>query len=35
MVAKDETHPSIIGWINGNESGHNFDLDPVLDRLDL
>lgn len=35
MVVKDETHPSIIGWINGNEGGHNFDLDPVLDRMDL
>ncbi|GAB3290906.1 glycoside hydrolase family 2 [Hymenobacter humi] len=35
MVVKDETHPSIVVWVNGNEGGHNFDLDPVLDRLDL
>ncbi|WP_375433745.1 glycoside hydrolase family 2 TIM barrel-domain containing protein [uncultured Hymenobacter sp.] len=35
MVVKDETHPSIVVWVNGNEGGHNFDLDPVLDRMDL
>ncbi|UOQ67972.1 glycoside hydrolase family 2 protein [Hymenobacter volaticus] len=35
MVVKDETHPSIVVWVNGNEGGHNFDFDPVLDRLDL
>lgn len=35
MVVKDETHPSIVVWVNGNEGGHNFDLDPVLDQMDL
>ncbi|RAK70682.1 glycoside hydrolase family 2 [Hymenobacter edaphi] len=35
MVRKDENHPSIVVWVNGNEGGHNFDLDPVLDRMDL
>lgn len=27
MVTKDVNHPSIIFWSNGNEGGHNFDLD--------
>jgi hypothetical protein len=35
MVAFDGNHPSIIMWDNGNEGGHNFDLDPVLDGLDI
>jgi hypothetical protein len=35
MVAFDSNHPSIVMWDNGNEGGHNFDLDPVLDRLDM
>ncbi|OUJ73519.1 glycoside hydrolase family 2 protein [Hymenobacter crusticola] len=35
MVKRDQTHPSIVVWVNGNEGGHNFDLDPVLDRMDM
>jgi len=35
MVAFDGNHPSIVIWDNGNEGGHNFDLDPVLDGLDI
>ena len=27
MVERDANHPSIIFWSNGNEGGHNFDLD--------
>jgi hypothetical protein len=35
MVAHDVNHPSIIIWDNGNEGGHNFDLDPVFDQMDI
>jgi hypothetical protein len=27
MVTRDANHPSILWWANGNEGGHNFDLD--------
>ncbi len=27
LVVRDVNHPSIIFWSNGNEGGHNFDLD--------
>ncbi|MGI4869874.1 MAG: glycoside hydrolase family 2 protein [Janthinobacterium lividum] len=35
LVDRDQPHPCIVAWVNGNEGGHNFDLDPVLDRLDM
>jgi hypothetical protein len=35
MVVHDVNHPSIIIWDNGNESGHNYDLDPVFARYDI
>ena len=35
LVAFDGNHPSIIMWDNGNEGGHNFDLDLVLDQSDI
>lgn len=35
MVAHDCNHPSIVIWDNGNEGGHNFDLDAVFDEADL
>jgi hypothetical protein len=35
MVAHDCNHPSIIIWDNGNEGGHNFDLDAVFVEADL
>ncbi|MFT2010126.1 glycoside hydrolase family 2 protein [Pontibacter sp. 13R65] len=35
MVIRDVNHPSIIIWTNGNEGGHNFDLDPVIDSMDI
>ncbi|MFT3737793.1 MAG: glycoside hydrolase family 2 TIM barrel-domain containing protein [Breznakibacter sp.] len=28
MVARDVNHPSIIFWSNGNEGGHNRELEP-------
>jgi len=35
MVARDVNHPSIIWWSNGNEGGHNLDLDSEFGILDL
>jgi hypothetical protein len=35
MIAHDINHPSIVIWCNGNEGGHNFDLDPVFDNADI
>jgi hypothetical protein len=35
LLAHDQIHPSIIFWINGNEGGHNYDLDHLFDEGDL
>lgn len=35
MIVKDENHPSIIMWDNGNEGGFNFDLDHLFADYDL
>ena len=35
MIAHDVNHPSIIIWCNGNEGGHNFELDHLLDEYDI
>ncbi|WP_245843473.1 glycoside hydrolase family 2 protein [Niastella vici] len=35
MIAHDCNHPSIIVWDNGNEGGHNFELDHWFDELDI
>ena len=35
MLEHDRNHPSIILWANGNEGGHNFDLDPLFAKHDL
>ncbi|MEI7422204.1 MAG: glycoside hydrolase family 2 TIM barrel-domain containing protein [Prolixibacteraceae bacterium] len=35
MVARDVNHPSILLWNNGNEGGHNPDLDPVFGEVDI
>ncbi len=35
MVTRDANHPSIIFWSNGNEGGHNFDLDDDYGKYDL
>ena len=34
MLAHDVNHPSIIFWSNGNEGGHNFELDHLFTELD-
>ncbi|MEH6307973.1 glycoside hydrolase family 2 TIM barrel-domain containing protein [Olivibacter sp. CPCC 100613] len=35
MVLRDLNHPSIIFWSNGNEGGHNIELDALFDQYDL
>jgi hypothetical protein len=35
MVAFDGNHPSIVAWDNGNEGGHNPELDPIFDNDDF
>jgi len=34
MVTRDVNHPSITWWSNGNEGGHNLDLDGEFVQLD-
>jgi len=35
MVTRDVNHPSIIFWSNGNEGGHNKELDDDYGKYDL
>ena len=35
MMEHDENHPSIVLWVNGNEGGHNYELDPLFRKLDM
>lgn len=35
MVARDQNHPSVIWWSNGNEGGFNYELEPVFKQSDL
>jgi Glycosyl hydrolases family 2, TIM barrel domain/Glycosyl hydrolases family 2, sugar binding domain/Glycosyl hydrolases family 2/Beta galactosidase small chain len=35
MIEHDVNHPSIVIWSNGNEGGHNFDLDSLFTLYDL
>ncbi|MDF2190444.1 glycoside hydrolase family 2 TIM barrel-domain containing protein [Paraflavitalea sp. CAU 1676] len=35
MLAHDVNHPSIIFWANGNEGGHNFELDHLFTEGDI
>ena len=35
MVIRDVNHPSIVLWDNGNEGGHNVDLDPLFTEHDI
>ena len=35
MIAHDLNHPSIIFWSNGNEGGHNLELDHLFTELDI
>ncbi|WP_421939832.1 glycoside hydrolase family 2 TIM barrel-domain containing protein [Pedobacter sp.] len=35
MMLNDENHPSIIFWANGNEGGHNRELDHLFPEEDI
>ncbi|WP_220020838.1 glycoside hydrolase family 2 TIM barrel-domain containing protein [Arenibacter sp. ARW7G5Y1] len=35
MVTRDVNHPSIILWNNGNEGGHNYELDTIFPKYDI
>lgn len=35
MMAADENHPSIVFWANGNEGGHNWELDHLFPENDM
>ncbi len=35
MIAHDVNHPSIVIWSNGNEGGHNLDLDALFIKEDI
>jgi hypothetical protein len=35
MIEHDKNHPSIIIWDNGNEGGHNLDLDTLFKQYDI
>ncbi len=35
MLTSNINHPSIIIWVNGNEGGHNHELLPIYDKLDI
>ncbi|QNA45690.1 glycoside hydrolase family 2 protein [Lacibacter sediminis] len=35
MIDHDVNHPSIIIWANGNEGGHNLDLDKYFSEFDI
>lgn len=35
MVTRDQNHPSIIFWSNGNEGGFNYELEPEYAKWDI
>ena len=35
MMVHDQNHPSIVIWSNGNEGGHNLELDHLFEDWDL
>ncbi|MEO5683074.1 MAG: glycoside hydrolase family 2 TIM barrel-domain containing protein [Chitinophagaceae bacterium] len=35
MMLHDVNHPSIVFWSNGNEGGHNLELDHLFTELDI
>ena len=35
MMRHDVNHPSIVFWANGNEGGHNRELDPLFAQEDI
>lgn len=35
MIDQDGNHPSVIMWANGNEGGHNLELDKYFTEFDI
>jgi hypothetical protein len=35
LIEKNGNHPSIVMWANGNEGGHNYDLDTIFRSADI
>lgn len=35
MMYQSMNHPCVVMWINGNEGGHNHELLPLYDRIDI
>ncbi len=35
MIKHDMNHPSIVMWANGNEGGHNLELDSLFMKFDI
>ena len=35
FVARDQNHPCVTWWSNGNEGGFNFELEPVFKSADI
>jgi len=35
MLQSNMNHPCIIMWVNGNEGGHNHELLPIYDKMDI
>ena len=35
MIEHDANHPSVIFWSNGNEGGHNLELDALFTKYDI
>jgi hypothetical protein len=35
MMYKSMNHPCVVMWVNGNEGGHNRELLPLYDKIDI
>ena len=35
LIAKNGNHPSVVMWANGNEGGHNYNLDRLFTQNDI
>jgi Glycosyl hydrolases family 2, TIM barrel domain/Glycosyl hydrolases family 2, sugar binding domain/Glycosyl hydrolases family 2/Domain of unknown function (DUF4981)/Beta galactosidase small chain len=35
MIDHDANHPSVVMWSNGNEGGHNLELDSLFTQFDI
>ena len=35
LIEKNGNHPSVVMWANGNEGGHNYELDSIFYKEDI